>query len=259
MRRIGMIGLGAIGSFLAERISAMPQYQIVAVAELSMERYAAVQRRIPVLPLPCGIPELVTRADIVIEAAGKQVVGEVLRACTAAKRDCILLSSGGLLEHLELLQQANRAGIHVLIPSGALAGIDALRAAKLGRIDAVTLTSTKHPSGFADAPYVQQRGIDMRTIDAPTVLFEGNALDAVHGFPQNVNVAATLSLYGIGPMRTRVRIIADPAVQVNQHEVRIEGDFGVISTKTENIPSPENPKTSALAALSALSMLTEPF
>ena len=106
---------------------------------------------------------------------------------------------------------------------------------------------------------MRQQGIDLSSIREATVLFEGNALDAVRGFPQNVNVAATLALYGIGPENTRVRVVADPAATRNQHEVRIEGNFGTITTKTENLPSPDNPKTSMLAALSALSLLAEPF
>lgn len=256
---IGIIGLGAIGGFLARRISAMPQHRLVAVAELDAVKVAMLQREIPLLPAPCSITEVTRRSTLVIEAAGKHVVPEVLRACIAAQKECMLLSSGGLLEHLDLLAQAKQSGIAVRIPSGALAGTDALRAAKLGHIDAITLTSTKAPAGFTDAPYVLQQGIDLGSIRTATVLFEGNALDAVRGFPQNVNVAATLSLYGIGPERTRVRVVADPAAERNQHEVVVEGDFGTITTRTENVPSADNPKTSTLAALSALSMLTEPF
>lgn len=258
MRDIAIIGLGAIGGFLARRISELPQFRIVACAEPVQEKVDAL-RRTTLIPDPLPISDAVGKADLVIEAAGAHAVADVLEACIVEHVDCMLLSSGGLLDHLELLAQAKAAGIRVLIPSGALAGIDALRAAKLGSITSVTLTSTKAPQGFSHAPHVIERGIDLSAITSPTVLFEGHALDAVRGFPQNVNVAATLSLYGIGPEKTRVRVVADPAVQRNQHEVVIEGTFGKITTKTENVPSPDNPKTSALAALSALSLLTEPF
>src|SRR3989344_911423 len=174
---IGIIGLGAIGGFLARRISAMPQHHLVAIAELDAMKVAMLQREIPLLPVPCSIAEVTNRSTLVIEAAGKHVVPEVLRACIIARKDCLLLSSGGLLEHLDLLTQAKQSGIAVRIPSGALAGIDALRAAKLGRIDAITLTSTKSPAGFTGAPYVRQQGIDLSSIREATVLFEGNALD----------------------------------------------------------------------------------
>ena len=124
-----------------------------------------------------------------------------------------------------------------------------------GRVDSVTLTTTKPPLGFTGAPGVEQKRIDLRQIRVPTELFSGPAREACRLFPANVNVAATLSLAGIGPDRTMVRIIADPGVSRNIHEVEVRGEFGVLRMRAENVPSPDNPKTSYLAILSAVATL----
>lgn len=147
------------------------------------------------------------------------------------------------------------------MPSGAVAGIDGIRSAAIGRIDSVVLTTTKPPSGFAGAPYIAEHDIDLSSLPGATMLFEGTAADAVQAFPANVNVAGTLSLAGIGYGATMVRVIADPAATRNMHEIKVTGAFGALTVRVENVVSPENPKTSYIAILSAiatLKKLTEP-
>lgn len=143
----------------------------------------------------------------------------------------------------------------VYIPSGAIAGLDGLKAAALGRIDEVTLTTRKTPENLRDAPYIEKRGVDIGAIEEPTLIYEGPALEACRLFPANVNVAASLSLAGVGPEKTRVRIIADPTLRKNVHEIDVKGEFGCLKVHVENVPSPDNPKTSYLAALSAIATL----
>jgi aspartate dehydrogenase len=160
---------------------------------------------------------------------------------------------GGLIGKEKLLKLAKNSRVY--IPSGAICGIDGLKSASAGRIDSVTLTTRKPPKGLEGAPYLKERGIDPARFKDETVVFDGSAKDAIKGFPQNVNVSAVLSLAGIGAARTRVRIIASPGSERNIHEVEITGDFGKILTRTENVPSRTNPKTSALAILSAIATL----
>jgi len=159
------------------------------------------------------------------------------------------MSTGGLLKFKDIKS--------IYVPSGAVCGIDGVRAAAIGKIKRVTLTTRKPPKGLRGAPYLEKRKIDIDKIKKETVIYNGTADDAVKHFPKNINVAATLSLSGIGPSRTIVRIITSPKYNTNSHEVEVEGEFGRLFTKTENVPSKQNPKTSQLAIYSALAKLKE--
>ena len=141
------------------------------------------------------------------------------------------------------------------LPSGGVVGIDGLKAARIGKIHRAMITTRKPPQGFEDAPYVIKHGIKLKNLKEEKVLFEGNAIAAVKGFPKNINVSATLSLAGIGAKKTKVRIIATPHMLVNVHEIYVVGDFGSFYTRTENFPSEQNPRTSRLAMLSAIATL----
>ena len=143
----------------------------------------------------------------------------------------------------------------VYLPSGAVCGIDGLKSCRAGSIYSVTLTTRKPPRGLEGAPYLKEKNIRLSDIKGETVIFDGTAREAIKGFPQNVNVCAALSLAGIGADKTRVRIMTSPEYTKNIHEVRIEGDSGNISTRTENVPSKANPKTSQLAVFSAIATL----
>jgi len=148
-----------------------------------------------------------------------------------------------------------KTGGRLWLPSGAIAGLDGVKAAVMAGVDSVTLTTTKPSEGLAGAPGIKEKAIDLNRIKVATEVYNGPADEACRLFPQNVNVAASLSLAGIGPKRTMVRIIADPNVDKNIHEIEVKGDFGVLRTRVENVPSPENPRTSYLAILSALATL----
>ena len=165
------------------------------------------------------------------------------------------MSTGGLLKYPSLLRRAIALKIPIHLPSGALAGLDGIKGAASGGLRSVTLTTRKHPSSFRGSPHVLRRRIRLDRIRKSRVLFEGSAAKAVAAFPQNVNVAATLALAGIGPARTRVRVVADPEVRENIHELEAVGSFGRLRVRVENRPSRENPKTSQLAVLSAVAAL----
>ena len=156
---------------------------------------------------------------------------------------------------LDFQKKAMKKKRKLYIPSGAVVGIDGVKAASIGKIEEVTLTTIKNPKSIAQTPFLKKKGIDLKKINRKTVLYEGYAKEAVRYFSTNINVAATLSYAGIGPRKTKVRLIADPKVKENIHEIRVKGNFGEIVTRAKNLPSPQNPKTSYLAVLSAIRTL----
>ena len=169
------------------------------------------------------------------------------------------MSVGKLLNGDAVLKLAQKQGCRLLIPSGAIAGIDAIKAAALQKIDRITLTTRKPIYGFADNAYVQARRINLSQIKKETILFDGNVKEAVKCFPQNINVAATIALASSVKDRLRIRICTSPEFKVNSHEIEVIGEFGRMVTKTENVVCPDNPKTSYLAVLSAVQALKQYF
>jgi aspartate dehydrogenase len=196
--------------------------------------------------------------DLVVEAASQDAVrlwaGEVLESGA----DLLVVSVGALAAPDvlgRLTDLARRHGRRIHVPSGAIGGIDVIKGAAVGGIEECRLTTTKPPKALAGAPYVREHRIDLDGIDKATLIYEGPASQAVRHFPQNVNVAATIGLAGIGMDRTIVRIVADPAAAHNVHEVFIRGTFGEATIRLANLPSPVNPKTSYLTSLSVIAAL----
>lgn len=208
--------------------------------------------------VPVLSPErMALRCDLLLEAASPEALDQLLPLAVRRRRSLLVLSSGGLLRNARWLRKARARGVAVHVPSGALAGLDAIKSAAAGSLHSVTLTTRKPPRALAGAPGILKRGIRLQGLRRPKVVFDGPASRATREFPQNINVAATLSLAGIGPRRTRVRIIADPGVRANIHEVEAVGSFGRLRARTENRPSRANPKTSQLAVQSAVATLRQ--
>lgn len=255
--KIGIIGCGAIGTELALACQnrLRNSVDLVAVCDMDEEKADALNKRLKKKVRAFKLDELIKKVGFVIEAASANVSAGVVEKCVRNKKDCMVMSVGGLLGKEDILSSAEDKGVKVYIPSGALCGLDALKAASMGRIESVTLTTRKPPKGLMGAPYLKTKGIDLSNITEETVIFEGNAMEAVRGFPQNINVSAVLSLAGIGADRTRVRIVTGPGYTANIHEVEITGESGTIKTRTQNVPSVGNPKTSALAIMSAIATL----
>ena len=204
------------------------------------------------------IEDLIHSVDLVVESASQSAVSFIVPQALEAGCDVMILSVGALADkelREKLFELARKNNCKLYFPSGAVVGIDGLNSASSAGISSVTLTTRKPPSGLAGAPHIAALGIDLGKIEKETLLFEGPASEAVKAFPANVNVAATISLAGIGFEKTVVRVIADPSLSRNVHEIAVEGEFGKFTTRVENLPSPENPKTSYLAALSAISTL----
>ncbi len=174
-------------------------------------------------------------------------------------KNLIVLSVGGVLQIPTLQSLLKKSRGQIYVPSGAIAGVDAVLAGKALRIRQIQVTTRKPLRSLSGSPYFKMRRLDLAKIKRPTLIFDGSAFQAIRCFPQNINVAATLSLAGIGPRKTRVRIFASPTYHYNTHEIEIKGGFGRIVTKVRNVPSGENPKTSALAIGSTVALLEKLF
>lgn len=255
--KIGIAGCGAIGSEVAKAVAIKikDMAEIAAVFDIDEKKAKGLSRALGNKNLFCGLDKLISRCGLVVEATSVAASYSIVKKALSSAKDVLMLSVGGLLQRPELLKLAERKKANLFIPTGAVVGIDGLTAARQGKIKKVILTTIKPPQSFEGAPFVLKNKIELRAIEKETILFEGSAIEAVRGFPANINVAATLSLAGIGAKKTRVRIIASPRVKKNIHEVEIVGDLGRIYTRAENVPSPRNPKTSYLAVLSAIAML----
>jgi aspartate dehydrogenase len=258
MIQVGIIGCGTIGKELSlacqKRFS--DEVTLEALSDIDIAKAHKLQKQLKPKPKVLNFDDLISRCDLIIEAATKDVVYEICKKALSLGKDVMVMSIGGILgreRELTRLTKTHRCCLY--LPSGGVVGIDGLKAARIGKIHRVTLTTRKPPQSFEDAPYVVKHGIRLKNLKEEKVLFEGNAKEAVKGFPKNINVSATLSLVGIGSKRTKVRIIATPHMLVNVHEVYVVGDFGSFYTRTENFPSEQNPKTSRLAILSAVATL----
>jgi aspartate dehydrogenase len=257
--KVGLIGCGTIGTEIAKAIRGRlsGSFELSAICDADRKKAEDLNKYVDGAARVLDLKDIVSAVDFVIEAASAKVSGAVVRDCVGQRKGCMIMSVGGVLGNEALLAEARREKVALIIPSGAISGIDALKGAATGKIGSVTITTTKPPKGLAGAPYLTEKGLDLSGIRERTVVFEGSAEEAVRGFPQNVNVSAVLSLAGIGAKKTRVRIIADPSGSANIHEIEITGDCGKISTRTENVPSEANPKTSALAISSAIAALEQ--
>ncbi|MFH0839579.1 MAG: aspartate dehydrogenase [Candidatus Omnitrophota bacterium] len=259
--KTGIVGCGAIGGVIADAIinKFKGSITLIGVADIDEAKAHALLSRLNMeerfKPLLLRRDELIRQCDLIVESASGSVSYEIAKEALQAGKSIIAMSTGGLLNKPDIFEIAEKSAGKLYIPSGAICGLDGLKAAMMASVRSVTLTTKKPPKGLAGAPYIAENRIDLNSIKNETVIFEGTAAEAVKGFPKNVNVAATLSLCGLGANKTRVRIVTSPGYTSNTHEVEITGDFGRLRTVTDNVPMPTNPKTSYLAALSAIAVL----
>ncbi len=254
--KVGLVGCGNIGADLCISLQkGKTPAEIVALNDVDGERAKLLHRSFQLDAEICGLDETASRADFIVECAVAGAVKDVVEAAARHGNDCLIMSVSGLMAHPELWDTAKENNIQIRIPSGALCGLDGIRAAMQAGLHSVTLTTRKPPKGLAGAPYLVENNIDVESLTEPKVIFEGNAQAAAKAFPANVNVAGALSIMGIGPTETKVRVVADPNATENTHEVMAEGAFGRLQTITTNMPSPRNPKSSYLASLSACAEL----
>ena len=254
--RVALAGFGAIGGVVARRLDrGLPGLRLAAVSARDVEwarrRLAGFARAVPVL----GLERLPDAAEVVVECAPAAVFREVAEPAIRAGRVFLPVSVGQVLEHPDLVDLAAATGARIIVPTGALLGLDAVRAAAEGTIRSVTMVTRKPPRGLIGAPYLEQHGILLEGLSAPKKVFEGSAREGARGFPANVNVAAALSLAGIGPDRTRLEIWADPGLERNIHRIVVEADSARFEMQIENVPTEDNPRTGKITALSVIAAL----
>lgn len=255
MIRVAVAGLGAIGRSLVSRLAdGVPGVELVAVAARDRAKAEATLRQAGVDVPVKRIDQLEPLADLVIECAPASLVPEIAEPFLRAGKEVVVLSAGALLEHPHLVDLAETCGGRISVPTGALLGLDAVGAAAESEIRSLRLTTRKPPAGLVGAPGIAVSEVDLASLTEPVRVFAGTAREAARDFPANLNVAAALSLVGIGPDRTEVEVWADPAVTRNTHTIVMESDVADLTMTIENAPS-ENPRTGRITALSVISML----
>jgi aspartate dehydrogenase len=256
--KVGIIGCGFIGSTLAKTIESMPEIEKVLLFDNSIDHSEGLAASLSKAEAISDFRKMIKKVDLVIESASQQALKQYAPLVLEKGKDMMIMSVGALVNEklwktLKDLARENKCRIYV--PSGAICGLDGIQSATVASIDSVTLVTIKPPKGLKDVRYISKQGIDLQALKKPLTVFNGSAKDAVKYFPKNVNVAASVSLAGIGFKNTKVKIIADPSATRNIHRIMVKGRFGEFVCEINNMPSMTNPKTSYLAALSAIATL----
>jgi aspartate dehydrogenase len=255
--RVGVVGLGVIGRHVCRALDA--GLSGVLLSGATTRRRDAGEAFLATLKSPVPfytLDDLIGVSDLVVEASTQAHLAEIAPKTLGAGRDLVVLSCGGLLGRDDWVALAERHGARILVPSGAIAGLDGVKGGAIGPVTSVTMETRKPPQGLAGAPWIVEQKIDLDAIRDETLIFEGPATQACRAFPANVNVLAALSLAGIGPERTRTKIYAVPGLTRNMHRIRIDGEFGSLRIEVENVPS-ENPRTGRLSYLSTIALLRD--
>jgi aspartate dehydrogenase len=253
--RVGIVGLGAVGRVVAEAIdSGVDGYVLSALSarrlDVAREFSESLRNPVPVV----AAADVVERSDVIIECAPASIFRDIAEPTVAAGKTLVVLSAGALLTSWDLVEAARDTGASILVPSGALLGLDAVQGAAEGAIDSVRMVTRKPVKGLLGAPYLVENQVSIEDVQEPTMVFSGTAREAAVGFPANLNVVVALSLAGVGPDRTVLEIWADPSLTRNTHSVEVISDAAVFSMSIANVPS-ENPKTGRLTALSVIALL----
>lgn len=261
--KVGIAGFGTIGRSVAVALArGIEGLELAAVCSGDDDR---ARRAMAGLcdPVPVVEPDaLAARCDVVVECAPKAAFRPIAEPALEAGRTFVTVSAAAILENPDVVDLARANGARIVLATGALLGLDAVRAAAEGEIREVRMITRKPPGSLEGAPYLAENGIALGNLSEPLKVFEGSAREGARGFPANVNVAAALGLAGVGPDRTRLEIWADPALERNTHRIEVDADTARFSLKIENVPTAENPKTGKITALSviaALRALTAPL
>ena len=258
--KLGIIGCGAIGSRIAISTTKelKDQFMVSALYDIDPQKASSLAQTFSKPSLvKSSLLKAIKSADVIVEAVNTPGTKDIVKKALQSQKSVLVMSVGRLLQESSLFSLAQRRNCKILFPSGAIAGLDAIKAARLAGISSATLTTTKPPQGFKDNAYLLGKRIRPSLVKGNTVLFDGGVQEAVQLFPQNINVAAVLALAVGNVDKVRVRIVASPKATRNVHEIVIEGSCGRITTKVENEACPDNPKTSYLAVLSAIATLKQ--
>jgi len=252
VKSIGIVGCGAIGRALLKAVEeGKLKVRVAGVTSRTEKSARAFLATLHNPPLYLDLTSLIPRSDLIVEAAGGAVVRELAEKVFAAGKDLMIISVGALLDHPEIIDRARVSGCRLFLPSGAIAGLDGIKSACVGAVSSVTITTRKPPEGLEGAPYLVKKKILLTGLREEREVFSGSAREACRGFPANVNVSGAVSLAGLGPDKTTVRILAVPGLKRNCHDIDVAGEFGRLSVRVENVPT-ENPRTGRLTALSII-------
>lgn len=256
MIRVAIGSLGTIGLRVARRLDeGMPGLQLTAVSANDRARALQKVSSFSNIPAVTELSELADTADIIVECAPAAVFRELAEPVIERGKKFMPLSVGALLSHWDLVDRAAETGAQILVPSGALLGLDAVRAAREGEFNSVTMVTRKPPAGLAGAPHLIDNNISIDNLTEPKLVFEGTAREGAKGFPANVNVAAALSLAGPGPDNTMLQIWADPTVDRNTHKIKVDANSASFEMQMYSIPTTEKPATGRIVALSVIASL----
>jgi aspartate dehydrogenase len=265
-KNISIIGCGAIGSELALSVDRMmiENVTISSLLDIKLENAEILKSKLsnnnPIVFNDFSEyikSDNFKNVELVIEAASQNALTSYLNSIIVLKKDLLVMSVGAFANpdfFSQVIKNVEENDINLYLPSGAIAGIDAIKSVK-SSISYVTLTTTKNPNSLKDSPFFKKTNLSLDSLKKRTLIFEGSAIEAVQNFPANVNVAALLGLAGIGVEKTKVNVIADPSIRINKHEIKVIGKFGELIVRVKNVPSPNNPKTSYLAILSVIESL----
>ena len=256
--RVGLAGFGNVGQTLARMLTegGIPEVKLTAVSAANLS--AAETRAAPLTPMPLVVPaeELPQHADVIVECATGEAFPTIARAALNAGKTLLPVSVAALATNPDILDLAETSDGTMRVVTGALPGLDSMRGAKESGIHTVKLTSNIRPESLAREAYVIDRGFDFSTPPtSPVKVFEGSARAAGMAFPRHFNVGIALSLAGIGPDRTEVEVWANNDIPGTIHEVYVDSNAIKLTLKSENLPSPDNPRTSSSVAPSVIAAL----
>lgn len=265
-KNISIIGCGAIGSEVALSVDRMmiENVTISSFLDIKLENAEILKSKLsnnnPIVFNNFSDyikSDTLKDVDLVVEAASQSALTSYLNPIILLKKDILVMSVGAFANpdfFSEVIKNVEKNDINLYVPSGAIAGIDAIKSVR-NSISYVTLTTTKNPDSLKDSPFFKKTNLTLDSIKKRTLIFEGSAIEAVQNFPANINVAALLGLASIGVEKTKVNVIADPSLRINKHEIKVIGKFGELIVRVKNVPSVTNPKTSYLAILSVIELL----
>ena len=261
--KVAIGSLGAIGLKVAKCLDAgeIPGMELGGVSARDHEKLKRNTCDFKQQPQIVPVDQLGQHSDVVIECAPKALFETI--AMSAIDNGCTFmpLSVGALLDNMDLIDRAQRNNAKIFVPTGALLGLDAVKAVAEGDVSSITLVTRKPPTGLMGAPHLAENSIDISNLQEPLQVFKGTARQAAKAFPANVNVAAALALAGIGADRTTVEVWADPAVNRNMHTIKVDADASSFTMSIENVPSetPATGKITALSVIAALRRFTSPL
>tara|TARA_R110002110_G_scaffold91264_2_gene237526 strand:+ start:146477 stop:147286 length:810 start_codon:yes stop_codon:yes gene_type:complete len=254
--KVGIAGFGTIGRKVGQALQdGMPGLVLSAVSSGNSGKAQAALQAIGSDAAVLSAQAMAEQVHIVVECAPTTAFMSIAEPALKHGRTLVTVSGAAILQHPEIIEHAASNGGHIVLATGALLGLDAVRAAAEGEIHSVTMVTRKPPRSLAKAKYIVENSIRIDNLQEPLQVFKGSAREGAEKFPSNVNVAAALGLAGVGPDDTQLEIWADPTRVRNTHFITVDADSARLELKIENVPTEENPGTGKITALSVIAAL----